>query len=146
MISISTPSRSSSGAPRAPRASSAPSCAARRRRLVVGDRRRLTAEHARRPVALGDEAQATAAAGEQLAGQLLEVACGGLEGLLERLADLAVGVGDQLLELAQRRLEIGALALELLDVLDRLGVLLLRERVDRAELLAAPRESLDPRA
>ena len=35
--------------------------------------------------------------------------------------------------------------LELLDVLDRLGVLLLGERVDGAELLAPARQPLDPR-
>ena len=80
-------------------------------------------------------------AGEQLARELLEVARGRLEGLLERLADLTVGVGDQLLELAQRVLEVGALALELLDVLDCLGVLLLGERVHRAKLLAPPAET-----
>ena len=47
------------------------------------------------------------------------------------------------LELAQRGLEVLALALELLDVRDRLLVLVLRERVDRAELLAAALQALD---
>ena len=46
-------------------------------------------------------------------------------------------------ELAQRGLEVLALALELLDVLERLLVLLLGERVDRAELLAAALQALD---
>ena len=39
-----------------------------------------------------------------------------------------------------RRLQIVALGLELLDVRERIGVLLLGQRVDGAELLAAPSE------
>ena len=46
-------------------------------------------------------------------------------------------------ELAQRGLQVVALAFELLDVLQRLLVLLLGERVDRAELLAAALQALD---
>ncbi len=77
---------------------------------------------------------------------MLEVPRGGLERLLEALADLAVGVGDQLVQLAQRGLEIVALALELLDVRERLLVFGLGERVDRAELLAAAAQPLEPAA
>src|SRR4051812_27318891 len=91
-----------------------------------------------------DEAQPAAAAGEELCRHLLEVARGGREGLLERVADALVRVPDQGLELAQRGLEVLALALELLDVRDRLGVFLLGERVDRPELLATPAQPLDP--
>src|SRR5439155_25880310 len=65
---------------------------------------------------------------------------------LERLADLAIGVADERAQLAQRGLEVLALAPELLDVGQGLGVLLLRERVDRTELLAAPAQALDARA
>src|SRR5207245_2019446 len=49
----------------------------------------------------------------------------------------------ELLELAQRGLEVLALMLELLDVRERLVVLRLGKRVDRAELLAAALEALD---
>src|SRR5439155_24611519 len=73
------------------------------------------------------------------------VASRGVEGLLEALADAAVGLADQALELGQRRLEVGALRLELLDVLDRLLVLPLGERVDGPELLAAAGQALDAR-
>ena len=48
-------------------------------------------------------------------------------------------------QLAQRGLQVGALGLELLDVGHGLGVLLLGQRVDRAELLAAAREPLQAR-
>ena len=44
--------------------------------------------------------QSATAAGEELLGQLLEVAGRRGEGRLEGLADLAVGVADQRLELA----------------------------------------------
>ena len=103
------------------------------------------AEHRPRAGVLADEPQAPATAREQLLGDLLEVARGGLEGLLERLADAPVGVADQALELAHRGLEVLALGLQLLDVGDRLLVLALGERVDRAELLAAAAQALDPR-
>ncbi len=65
-----------------------------------------------------------------------------LERLLEALADLTVGVGDQLVQLSQRGVEILALALELLDVGQRLLVFGLGERVDRSELLAAAGQPL----
>ncbi len=84
------------------------------------------------------------AAREQLCRELLEPAGRGREHLLESGADLAVSVGDQLLELTQRGLEIGALALELLHVLYRLGVFLLGQRVDGSELLAPTGEALQP--
>ena len=58
-------------------------------------------------------------------------------------ADLAVGVADQARQLGERRLEVRALLLELVDVLERLRVLLLGERVDRAERLAAAGQALE---
>jgi hypothetical protein len=114
-----------------------------RRRLGVDALRRsgLAAEHARGSLALGHEPQPPAAAGKQLGGQLLERAGGGIERLLKRRLDLAVGIGDQLLELSQRGLQVATLGLELLDVGHGFGVLLLRERVDRAELLSAARHA-----
>jgi hypothetical protein len=90
-----------------------------------------------------DEPEAPAAAREEVRHDVLEVARGGLEGLLEALADAAVGLLDEALELGQGGLEVGALRLELLDVLDGLLVLLLGERVDRSELLAAAGEAVD---
>ena len=114
--------------------------------LVLVGLRRLglgAAEHRARAGVLAHEPQAAAAAREQVADDLLEVRGRRGEGLLEGLLDAAVGVADQALELAQRGLEVLALAFELLDVLERLLVLLLRERVDRAELLAAALEALD---
>ena len=101
------------------------------------------AEHRARAGVLADEPQRAAAAREEVADDLLEVLGGGLERLLEGLLDAAVGVPDQAGQLAQRGLQVLALALELLDVLQRLLVLLLRERVDRAELLAAALQALD---
>ena len=132
VISISTPVRSSSGS-----SSSSGSAGSAQRLAVVADRGGAAR-------VLVDEPQPPAAAGEELLGELLEVGCSGRERLLERLADLTVRVAHEGLELAQRRLEIGALALELLDVRERLVVLGLRERVDRAELLAPAGEPLDP--
>ena len=75
--------------------------------------------------------------------QLLEVALGRLEGLLEGRVDLAVGLADQALELGERRLEVRRAAPRALDVRERLLVLALGERVDRAELLAPAREALE---
>ena len=86
---------------------------------------------------LVDQPERAAAAREQVLDDVLEVPRGGVEGLLERLADAAVGLLDEALQLGERALEVGALGLELLDVRDRLVVLLLGERVHRAELLAA---------
>src|SRR4051812_31965930 len=80
-----------------------------------------------------------------MADDLLEVLRRRREGLLEGLLDPAIRVADQPLELAQRNLEVVAPALELLDVLEGLLVLLLRERVDRAELVAAALQALEPR-
>src|SRR5688572_16956063 len=81
-----------------------------------------------------------------MADDLLEVLGRRGEGLLEGLLDAAVGVADQALQLAQRGLQVLALGFELLDVLERLLVLLLRQRVDRAELLATALQALDPGA
>ena len=114
----------------------------RLRRLAVGEG--LASDHRPRPHLLLDEPQLAAAAREQVLDDVLEVLRRRLEGLLERLTDPAVGLLDQALELRQRRLQVGALGLELLDVLHRLVVLLLGERVHRAELLAAAHQALDP--
>ena len=135
VISISTPSLSSGPSPVF---SSGSGSGARR---VVGLGR--AAENGARAGVLAHEAQVAAAAREEVADDLLEVLGRRGEGLLEGLLDPAVRVADQLLELAQRGLEVVALALELLDVLQRLLVLLLRERVDRAELVAAALQALD---
>src|SRR5690606_37341571 len=102
------------------------------------------AEDALRPLLL-DEPHPSATAREHVLDQLLEVALGGLERLLEGGGDLAVGLTDQLLQLAQRPLEVLALRLEVGDVLLRLAVLALGERVDRTELLAAADQALDRR-
>src|SRR3712207_3382833 len=93
---------------------------------------------------LPHEPEPAAATREELGGELLEVLGGGGERLLERLADPAVGVPDQALQLAHRGLEVFALALELLDVGNCLLVLALGARVDRPELLAAAAQPLDP--
>ena len=118
--------------------------------LVVGlgrrgspRRPRRAAEDGARAGVLAHEPQVAAAAREEVADDLLEVLRRGGEGLLEGLLDAAVRVADQLLELPQRGLQVVALAFELLDVLERLLVLLLRERVDRAELVAAALQALD---
>ena len=60
-------------------------------------------------------------------------------------SDLAIGLADQLRELVQRLLEVLALRLELGDVVLRLLVLALGERVDGTELLAAADQPLDRR-
>ena len=76
----------------------------------------------------------------------LEVARRRLEGLLEALPDLAVGLPDQPLQLREGGLEVLALRFELLDVGNGLLVLLGGERIDRTELLAPALEALDARA
>jgi hypothetical protein len=92
-----------------------------------------------------DEPERSAPAGEQVLHDVLEVRGGRLECLLERLADAAVGLLDEPLQLGQRALQVLALRLELLDVRHGLLVLALRERIHRAELLAAAHQPLDPR-
>src|SRR5215207_1932436 len=112
--------------------------------LVVGGSALLgAAQHGAWAGVLAYQPQPPPAAREQLADDLLEVLRGRRERLLERVADPLVGVADQALELAQGGLEVLALALELLDMLDRFRVLLLRERVDGPELLAPAPEPLD---
>src|SRR5215207_4465222 len=114
--------------------------------LVVGGRALVgagAAQHGAWAGVLAYQPQPPPASREQLADDLLEVLRGRRERLLERVADPLVGVADQALELAQGGLEVLALALELLYVLDRFRVLLLRERVDGAELLAPAPEPLD---
>ena len=101
------------------------------------------AEDRARAGVLAHEPQVAATAREEMADDLLEVLRRGGEGLLEGLLDAAVRVADQLLELPERGLQVVALAFELLDVLECLLVLLLRERVDRAELVAAALQALD---
>ena len=61
------------------------------------------------------------------------------------LSNAAIGLLDQALELRERVLHVAALLLEFLDVRHRLLVLVLRERVHRAELLTPAREALDAR-
>src|SRR5262249_29216439 len=85
------------------------------------------------------------AAGEQLAGELREVAGRRLEGLVEGLPYLTVGVPDHGAQLAQRGLRVRATGLHLLDVSHGLRVLFLREWIDRTQLLAPARQALDPR-
>ena len=133
MTSISTPASGCSVARRPRRGSGA---------SPSGER--LAADHRPRPHLRLDEPQPAAPAREQVLDDVLEVLRRRLEGLLERLADPAVGLLDQPLELRERGLEVGALRLELLDVRHRLLVLLLGERVHRAELLAAAHQALDP--
>ena len=106
----------------------------------------LPAQHGPRSEFVLDEPQPPAAAGADVARELFEVAGRGLEGRLEGLVDLAVGVADQTAQLAQRCLQVLAARLQLLDVSEGLGVLLLRERVDRTELLAAALQALHARA
>src|ERR687896_49261 len=76
---------------------------------------------------------------------VLEVPRRGGERLFEGLADPAVRLLDEALELGQRGLEVAALGLELLDVLHRPLVPPLRGRVHRAELLAPALEPFDSR-
>ena len=102
----------------------------------------LASQHQPWPLGV-DHPQAAAAAREEVLGQLLEVPLRGLEGLLERRRDLAVRVADQAVELGQRGLEIGALLGELLDVLERLGVLALRQRVHGPQRLTAAGDPLE---
>src|SRR5215207_1777872 len=114
--------------------------------LVVGGSALVgagAAQHGAWAGVLAYQPQPPPASREQLADDLLEVLRGRRERLLERVADPLVGVADQALELAQGGLEVLALALELLDMLDRFRVLLLRERVDGPELLAPAPEPLD---
>src|SRR6187549_1529508 len=106
------------------------------RRLLRGLARRSQADPAQRP----------AAAGEEVLDHLLEVLGGRLEGLLEGPLDLAVDVADQRFQLAHAALDVLALDLERLDVLARLLVLLLGERVDRPDLGAAALQPLQPPA
>ncbi len=75
---------------------------------------------------------------------LLEVLRGRLEGLLEGALDLTVDVADQRLQLAHAALGVLALGLQRLDVVARLLVLLLGQRVDRADLGAAALQPLQP--
>ena len=70
--------------------------------LFVTDAVALAAEHRLGHLLVLDEAQPPAAPGEHVADELLEVACGRLEGLRERLLDLPVGLPDQRAQLAQR--------------------------------------------
>src|SRR5436853_4527862 len=102
----------------------------------------LAAEHGPRAVGL-HEPQATATPRKQMRHDVLEVPRGRLERLVEGLPDTAIRLADQAAELRHRRLEVRALGLEVLDVRDRLLVLLRRERVHRTELLAPARDPLD---
>ncbi len=149
MISISTPSRSSSRCSSRSASASAASSAASGlgclaaaaaplhvRGLAVGIRRRLAAEHAARGLLLADEPQAPAPPGNTSPTSSSKLRAAACEGLLEGLLDLAVGVADHRAQLAQRGLEVGARPSSSSTCATRLRVLLLRQRVDRAELLA----------
>ena len=114
------------------------------RRLTLGHGSLTAADHRLRR-ALGDEPKPTAAAREEVLDQLFEVLARRLECLLEVSGDLAVGLGDQALELLHRRLEVRALLLELRDVGPGLLVLALGEGVDGAQRLAAASEALELR-
>ena len=144
MTSISTPSSSSGPSP-----SAAASCSSASRSAPASAASAvsgLAAEHRARTGLLAHQSQAAAAAGEDVGDQRREVVGGGGEGLLETLGDLAVGRADQRAQLAQRRLQVAALGLELLDALERLAVLLRGQRVDRTERLAPARQALHPLA
>src|SRR5829696_3014012 len=71
-------------------------------------RRRFTSHNRARADLLLDEPQLATAAGEQVLHDVLEVLRGGLESLFERLADPAVGLLNEALELGERRLEVAA--------------------------------------
>src|SRR5207248_8532723 len=109
-------------------------------------RQRLAPEHRARRLLLAHQPQPSRAAGEQLPRELAEVLGCRLEGFLKAALDLAIGVGDHRPKLAHRVLEVFPPALHLLDVGDRLGVLLLGQWIDRAELLAPALQTLEPRA
>ncbi len=111
-------------------------------RLAFGCRGLAAAEHRLRR-ALGDQAEAPAATREEVLDQLLEVLARRLEGLLEIGRDLAIGLGDQTLELLHRRLEVRALLLELLDVGPGFLVLALGQRIDGAQRLAPAGEPFE---
>src|SRR4029077_9353021 len=89
-----------------------------------------------------DPPQAPAPAGEQVLDHLLEVLRRRLESLLEGTLDLAVDVADQRLQLVHAALGVLALALQRLDVLASLLVLLLGQRVDRPDLSPAALQPL----
>ena len=113
-------------------------------RVGLGRVRGVLAGDHRAGTVLGvDEPQAAAATGEQVLDDVLEVLGRRLERLLEALPDATVGLLDEALELGEGGLEVAPLGLELLDVRDRLLVLLLGEGVDGAELLAAALKALD---
>ena len=89
------------------------------------------------------QAQPSFAAGEERSGDLGEVALDSRERLGEAALDRLDQVVPELLELVEAPLEVGALGRELLEALLLGLVLLLRERVHLAELLAAALEPLD---
>ena len=82
--------------------------------------------------------QPALAAGEERRRDLLEVVSDGCERLLEAALDGLGQLVAQALELLQALLEVGALLAELGQALLLALVLLLRQRIDAAERLAAP--------
>src|SRR5207253_7008325 len=82
----------------------------------------------------------TLAAGEERARDLREVAFHGRERLREAPLDRLRQLAAELVELGERALEVAALRPQLLEVLLLALVLLLRERVDAAQRLAAALE------
>ena len=86
--------------------------------------------------------QPALAAGEQRARDLGEVPLDGGERLREPPLDRLRQLPPELVQLVERPLEVGALRAQLLEVLLLPLVLLLRERIDAAELLAPALEPL----
>ena len=87
--------------------------------------------------------QAAVAAREERRGDLGEVPLHGVEGLGEAPVDRLGQLVAQLAQLVERALEVLALRAQLRQALLLLRVLLLRERVDAAELLAPPLEPVE---
>ena len=75
---------------------------------------------------------------------VLEVVRGRFEGLLEVLTDAPIGLADEPPQLREGAFQVGALALELIDVGHRLLVLRFCQGVHGPELLAPSPEALDP--
>ncbi len=91
------------------------------------------------------EPQPALAAREEALDHLREVELDRSEGLLEALRDRLGEVAAEGLELGEALLEVGTLRRELVEALLLCLVLLLGQRVDLAELLAAALQAVEPR-
>ena len=89
-----------------------------------------------------DELEHAPASGEQHLDHVLEVHPGRFEDLGERHLDVTVEVGDHRAQLGQRSLEVAALLAQEVGPFRLLPVLLLGQRIDRADALAAPLQQL----